>query len=350
MTICRVSFQGRSAMDELVPPFYKSDGCFETLLSSVSGSDNAFLASYLSNTTAPWKTIVWSDLLQQFHGCWINVKKEPVADDFDGKLVVLDFFTYCCINCMHILPYLKRLESAFDQDRVQIIGIHSAKFLNEKSTVNVANAVSRYEIDHPVINDVDCILWHKFGVQCWPTVAVVSPDGKVIFWFVGESRMSDLEKSIGKLLEYYGQHGSIRPSGTGPVIQGMERFQTGPSKAFTGLKFPGKVAVSPSGHWLAVSDTGHHRIVIWNLAHESSVSEAFSSSPEANAFLPSFALIQVIIGGSGHSGSKDGPFPAAEFHAPQGICWMGEETVFVADTENHLIRKVRTYYFLQVLF
>lgn len=119
---------------------------------------------------------------------WINTS-EPLsfASNLKGKIVVLDFWTYCCINCMHILPDLHKLEQIFStRHGVVIIGVHSAKFSNERDSGNIASAVKRYGIEHAVVNDSRAVLWHQLGIQCWPTVVVIGPNGELLNQFVGE--------------------------------------------------------------------------------------------------------------------------------------------------------------------
>ena len=141
---------------------------------------------------------------------WLNVT-EPISFDKQliGKLCVLDFFTYCCINCMHILPDLEALERRYsERDGVVIVGVHSAKFDNEKSFTNILSAVLRYDIRHPVVNDSDAKLWHNLSVQCWPTLVVVSPRGRILLSLVGEGHRQTLLQFIGSALKYYQQKGT----------------------------------------------------------------------------------------------------------------------------------------------
>ena len=141
---------------------------------------------------------------------WLNCKNSLFfKDQLHGKLCVLDFFTYCCINCMHILPDLEALEHLHsEKDGLVILGVHSAKFENEKSSTNVLSAVLRYDIRHPVVNDSEAKLWHSLSVQCWPTLVVVSPEGKIILSLVGEGHRDPLLQFVGTALKYYKQRGT----------------------------------------------------------------------------------------------------------------------------------------------
>ena len=140
---------------------------------------------------------------------WLNCKS-PLSfkQQLRGKVCVLDFFTYCCINCMHILPDLEALEHLYsEKDGLAIIGVHSAKFENEKSSTNILSAVLRYDIRHPVVNDSEAKLWHTLSVQCWPTLIVVSPEGKILFSLIGEGHRDTLIQFAGSALKFYKQKG-----------------------------------------------------------------------------------------------------------------------------------------------
>jgi thiol-disulfide isomerase/thioredoxin len=107
---------------------------------------------------------------------WLNTDKPLViSEDLKGKFVLLDFWTYCCINCIHILPELKKLEHEFPNELV-VIGVHSAKFEAEKDTQNIAEAILRYEIEHPVVNDHEMEIWKQYHVSSWPTMYLIDPE------------------------------------------------------------------------------------------------------------------------------------------------------------------------------
>lgn len=121
-----------------------------------------------------------------------------------GKIVVLDFFTYCCINCMHIIPDLREIESKFSvEDGLVVIGVHSAKFENEKLSSNILAAVQRYNIAHPVVNDQNSEMWQNCDVHCWPTLLLLGPDAKPIVMLTGEGHKDDLLDYIKVALEFY---------------------------------------------------------------------------------------------------------------------------------------------------
>ena len=116
---------------------------------------------------------------------WLNAAGPISVKDLRGKIVLIDFWTFCCINCMHVLPDLDYLEKKYPKELV-VIGVHSAKFDNEKATGNIRKAILRYEIEHPVVNDADMIIWRKFGVNSWPSLVVLDPEGQ----YCGTARKS----------------------------------------------------------------------------------------------------------------------------------------------------------------
>lgn len=120
---------------------------------------------------------------------WINTT-EPLSiyGNLKGKIIVLDFWTYCCINCMHVLPDLHEIEQTYPVDcGVVVVGVHCAKFENEKVHSNIANAVERYGITHAVVNDSTAQMWNTMGISCWPTIAVVGPDGVMLGSWTGKN-------------------------------------------------------------------------------------------------------------------------------------------------------------------
>ncbi|KAM9197087.1 NHL repeat-containing protein 2 [Dugong dugon] len=242
---------------------------------------------------------------------WLNTEGPiSVYKDLCGKVVVLDFFTYCCINCIHLLPDLHALEHTYsDKDGLLVVGVHSAKFPNEKVLDNIKSAVLRYNITHPVVNDADASLWQELEVSCWPTLVILGPRGNMLFSLMGEGHKDKLFLYTSIALKYYKDRGQIRDK-----TVGIKLFKD--SLPPSPLLFPGKVIVDHVTERLVIADTGHHRIlVVWKNGQ-----------------------IQYRIGGP-NPGRKDGTFSESTFNSPQGVAIMNN-TIYVADTENHLIRKI----------
>ena len=239
---------------------------------------------------------------------WLNTSKSIKLEDLKGKFVLLDFWTYCCINCMHILPELKKLEKAYPNNLV-VIGVHSAKFDAEHGTKNVAEAILRYEIEHPVVNDPEHVLWNRLGVQAWPTLLLIDPEGQAVWGQRGESTFEQVDVILKRALPYYRNARLLNET---PLQFDLEAHRA----AKTPLRFPGKILADEPGGRIFIADSGHNRIVIAR---------------------PDGTLIETI--GAGTLGQADGDYSTAQFNAPQGMALDGNN-LYVADTQNHLIRKV----------
>ncbi|MCA9228855.1 MAG: redoxin domain-containing protein, partial [Planctomycetales bacterium] len=225
-----------------------------------------------------------------------------------GKFVILDFWTYCCINCIHILPELKKLEHAYPKELV-VIGVHSAKFDTEKDSQNIADAILRYEIEHPVVNDAGHDVWNTFGVNSWPTVLLIDPQGNAIWGRSGEITFDDVNEILKVAIPYYREQGLLDET---PIKFDLLADRQTP----TPLRYPGKVLADEASDRLFITDSNHNRIVITKLDG---------------------TLLDTI--GSGAIGQADGGYAEASFDHPQGLALHGS-TLYVADTENHLLRKV----------
>lgn len=241
-------------------------------------------------------------------GEWGNVEKPLSLAAFRGRFVLLDFWTYCCINCMHVLPELKKLENAYPNELV-IIGVHSAKFAGEHVTENIREAAARYEIEHPIVNDAQMAIWRRYGVRSWPTLVLIDPAGEVVWAAGGERTFDDMKQVIDRGLPFYRENGTLKPAPR-PALKAA------PATAATPLRFPGKVLADAATNRLFIADSNHNRLVITSLEGK----------------------LQQIVG-AGAIGRTDGTYNAARFNHPQGMALV-ENKLYVADTENHLIRKI----------
>lgn len=239
---------------------------------------------------------------------WLNTDKPLSLADLKGQVVVLDFWTYCCINCMHTLPTLEWIESKYRGQPVVVIGVHSAKFQNEQQSENVQEAVGRYEISHPVIVDQEMKIWRSYNVTAWPTIVIIDPKGNVVYQQAGEGQRDELDDVIGVILEQHKKMGTLAP----PIA-----FGTSSKVSPRVLSYPGKLALSPDGKMIAVSDSNHHRIIIADIGS---------------------GKIAHRIGGL-ERGLQDGDFNQSRFFRPQGLAWVGGR-IYVADTENHALREI----------
>jgi thiol-disulfide isomerase/thioredoxin len=184
-------------------------------------------------------------------GGWINTDHPLALRDLRGRVVVLDFWTFCCINCLRVVEELRPLEERFG-DLLVVIGIHSPKFPHESDHASVTRAVARHRIGHPVLDDPDLETWQQYGVRAWPTLVVIDPDGYVVAMASGEGNGSALEGVVAHLLE-----------GRSDLASGPA-FRPVPSEAAQTLAFPGKVASDGRGS-IAIADTGNDRVLVCDL-------------------------------------------------------------------------------------
>src|ERR1700722_8947285 len=132
---------------------------------------------------------------------WLNTEKPISIKDLKGQVVILDFWTYCCINCIHIMPDLKFIEEKYKNDPVVVMGVHSGKFDEERDADHIRQAVLRHNISHPVAVDSEYKIWQAFGVHAWPTVLVIDSGGSIVQRFSGEGHRDELDQLIATLLQ-----------------------------------------------------------------------------------------------------------------------------------------------------
>ena len=241
---------------------------------------------------------------------WFNVSQPPTFAALKGKVVLLDFWTLGCINCQHIIPDLKRLEEEFANELV-VVGVHSGKYATEHDDESIRDAVRRYGLEHPVVNDPDFVVWNKFGANAWPTLVLVDPAGNLVGGHAGEGVYDLFQPIIKSLVAEFDAKGTISRV---PFRVDLDR-----AVSSTVLSYPGKVLADEKGKRLFLADSGHNRILIASLDG---------------------ALQRAI--GSGDEGFADGAASEAEFRQPQGLSLSEDgQTLYVADTRNHAIRAVR---------
>ena len=239
---------------------------------------------------------------------WLNTDKPLSIAGLKGKVVLLDFWTYGCINCIHIIPDLKKLEAKYDKNLV-VIGVHSAKFENEKNTENIRKIILRYGLEHPIVNDANFKIWDAYAVKAWPTQVLIDPNGYIVGQVSGEGQFETLDKTIGETIVEFRKKGLLNEQ---PLKFVLEAAKVGNLP----LAFPGKVLADEKSKRLFVADSNHNRIVVTDFNGK---------------------LIETI--GNGKAGKADGDFADANFNRPQGLALDGDK-LYVADTENHLIRVV----------
>ncbi|QSB14732.1 NHL domain-containing thioredoxin family protein [Natronosporangium hydrolyticum] len=247
---------------------------------------------------------------------WLNTDGRQLRlADLRGRIVVLDFWTFCCINCLHVVDELRPLEERYS-DVLVVIGVHSPKFAHERDPAALAAAVERHGVTHPVLDDPELVTWRQYAARAWPTLAVVDPTGYVVASMAGEGHADGLARLIDQLITEHEERGTLRRGGEVATLAAAPQ---------TTLRFPAKALPLPDGGSL-VADTVHHRLV---------------------ELAPDQQTVRRTIG-DGSRGRLDGPAEEAQFSEPQGLCWLppriaeiaGYELV-VADTVNHLLRGVQ---------
>ncbi|MFE2496613.1 NHL domain-containing thioredoxin family protein [Streptomyces scopuliridis] len=234
-------------------------------------------------------------------GGWLNTgEMSYTLADLRGRVVILDFWTFCCINCLHVLDELRELEEKH-RDTVVIIGVHSPKFVHEAEHQSVVDAVERYGVHHPVLDDPELATWKQYAVRAWPTLVVIDPEGYVVAQHAGEGHAHAIAKLVEELEAEHAAKGTLR-RGDGPYVP--------PEPVATGLRFPGKALVLPGGHFL-VSDSTRHQLVELDADGETVVRRI----------------------GTGVRG-----FGPDSFSEPQGLALLPDGKVIVADTVNHALR------------
>jgi thiol-disulfide isomerase/thioredoxin len=245
---------------------------------------------------------------------WLNTDRPLSLADLRGRFLLLDFWTFCCVNCLHVLDELREVEEKYAGELV-VVGVHSPKFVHEADPVALAAAVERYAVQHPVLDDPDLVTWQAYTARAWPTLVLVDPEGYVVAQYAGEGHAHAIDALLAELREVHRTKGTLQP-GDSPYVA--------PEPESGDLRFPAKAIRLPDGGFF-VADAGHQQIV--ELAED--------------------AETPVRRIGSGTRGLADGSAEEASFHEPNGLCLLPGDVaaevgydVVVADTVNHALRGV----------
>lgn len=252
---------------------------------------------------------------------WIHTGGRAITvGDLRGRVALLDFWTYGCINCIHVLPHLRALELRFG-DRLAVIGVHSGKYVAERDTARIREASHRLGATHPIVNDRLFRTWRAYAVRGWPTMVLLDARGRVVATRGGEFTAELLVPVIERLLaEADSDADPGADPGVGEAVGTPPSYLPEPPAIAPGtLRYPGKVACD--GTRLAVSDTGHHRVLVGELRDGGRRLE----------------VTHVV--GRGEPGFADGTLAEARLTAPQGLAFDGD-TLYVADAGNHAVRRV----------
>jgi len=234
---------------------------------------------------------------------WLGTGGEELAlADLRGRFVVLDFWTFCCVNCLHVLDELRPLEEKWAEELV-VVGVHSPKFEHEADPVALAQAVERYGVHHPVLDDPELVTWQAYAARAWPTLVLVDPEGYVVAHYAGEGHVHAIDALLTELVAEHRAKGTLQPAGSPYVPPPVEP---------TDLRFPASaVPLGDRGTGVLVADAGHDEVVQ----------------------LGADGAVLARVGG---------------FREPNGLCLLPAEVaaevgydVVVADTVGHRLRALR---------
>lgn len=243
-------------------------------------------------TSLPTRAAWLDDYFVEHADHWINLNEQPSAQSLENRFYLLDFWTYCCINCIQAMPMVKKIHHDYGAD-ISVIGIHSGKFSNERTELPIKRAIERYGINHAVFNDADYTIWKQFEVKGWPSLVLLNPDGDIVWRFFGEAPYEDVAKAVEMALSTY----------KGEAVNKVSLSVEAPlqKEHVSIFRYPSKVIALGHGRY-ALSDSGHDRVVI--LDHDFDVQESFEG-----------------------------------FSSPQGLAVQGEN-LYVADTAHHQIKRI----------
>jgi thiol-disulfide isomerase/thioredoxin len=247
---------------------------------------------------------------------WLNTGGVDITlSDFRGRFLLLDFWAFCCVNCLHVLDELRPLEEAHAGELV-VVGVHSPKFVHEADADALAAAVERYQVRHPVLDDPELLSWQAYTARAWPTLVLVDPEGYVVAQYAGEGHAHAIDTLVRELRGDHLARGTLQPADS-PYVA--------PAVAVGDLAFPAKALALP-GRGFLVADAGHHGLV--ELGEDAAT------------------VVRRI--GDGRRGLVDGASGLARFSEPNGLCLLPGDVaasvgydVVVADTVNHALRGVR---------
>ncbi len=244
---------------------------------------------------------------------WFNVSRPLEASDLKDRIVLLDFWTYACVNCVQVSQEIKKIEEQFGS-KLLVIGVHSGKFDNEKDLAEIKKAIIRNDITHPVVNDPDFRIWNSFSINAWPSLVLINPRGKIEKVYVGESESMEVKSGIKKLISKFKYEVNRDPLPIvlekNTVVSNVLEF---PTKLEYGADFTYKSRSAPA---IFISNTGKNNIIVTSLSGD---------------------IILKI--GSGIRGLQDGSFDSAAFNSPQGLLYRAGK-LYVADSGNHALRQI----------
>ena len=236
---------------------------------------------------------------------WVNRREPCSLQDLRGRVALLWFWSYDCINCINMLAGLRQLENKY-QGRLTVVGMHTPKYPAQQANEAVLKAANRNRVRHPVANDAQWRAWQQYAIDAWPTALLLDAEGRPVGRFVGEGALRRIDETIAALLDGMTVRNPPDDACETETFRGEPRMP---------LRFPAHALATADK--LYVSDTGHHRIL--ECTHDGQILRQF---------------------GSGNAGYWDGSGTDVGFNAPQGLA-IAPGVLYVADTGNHCVRRIR---------
>jgi thiol-disulfide isomerase/thioredoxin len=166
-------------------------------LTYASGLSKQLLAPF--GSSAEYKSSESANAPELAPGDWIN--SEPLKlNALRGRVVLIEFWTFGCINCRNTLPFIKSLDDRYRQQGLTVIGVHSPEFDEARKVEHLRREISSLGIRYPVVTDNDYQTWNAYKVEAWPTVFLLDKEGRIRWMHVGEGDYDEAERQIQKLL------------------------------------------------------------------------------------------------------------------------------------------------------
>ena len=264
-------------------------------------------------------------------GGWIGVDRPLSLSALRGRIVLLHFWAFSCVNCLRVLDEIRRLEQRFGEDLV-VVGVHSPKFPREADHGAVRQAVARHRVAHPVLDDPGRETWARYGVRAWPSLVLIDRRGYVVASMSGQGH----EQELGELIAGLGPE----QKGTGAPKPEPLDLVPSPLLPLAGtLAYPGKVAVSPDGQRLAIADTGHDQVLVCTV--DGLVLEAHTGFSRPQGVRFDGEVVVVCDTGANRVVRTDGVVVADGIASPWDLIVDDDGSLVVAEAGRHRLRRVR---------
>ena len=167
----------------------------------VGAASSGIAGQIARDQAAPFRVAAAQGTAPDFAGIsnWFNSAPLNIAD-LRGKVVLVDFWTYGCVNCVNTLPHVTDLYAKYRDRGLVVVGVHTPEFPFERSASNVQAALKRHGITYPVAQDNDSQTWNAYSNRYWPAQYIVDQSGKIVFQHDGEGQYEQMDRIIARLL------------------------------------------------------------------------------------------------------------------------------------------------------